>query len=393
MIVPMKHLTVLVLDSDRDAALSRLSNLGAVHLDTAQSPEGEDVEAARQEFVHLQRALEELPVTAPAAPSGQMPDEVVREMWRIIRERKALDEERETLAHERGVMAPFGDFDPAAVRALADKGIRIRLLQAGPKTLLSAPEGAVLAELGRTKTVVSYALIARGEIPPLPAQEVRLPERSLAEMDSRLAAISAQLDECQAAAARHAGDRPEVLRLVAEAEDRMKLAEARAIMGTAAERILYLRGFCPTDRMDAVRAAAREGGWGLLVEEPGGEDPVPTLIRPPRWARPIETLMEFIGIMPGYREVDTSVAFLFFFSLFFAMLVGDTGYGAIFLAASLWARRKFPQAPRKAFAFLEIMSVATILWGVITGVFFGLHPAGWPLTIPWLESEDNIKRQ
>ncbi len=392
MIVPMKKLTVLTLDTDRDAALSRLSDLGAVHLDAVRPPEGEDVEAARQEFAHLQRALEVLPAAAPAAPSGQAPEEVVREMWRIIQERKTLADERDALLHERQVAAPFGDFDPAAARTLGERGIQVRLLQAGPQTPLAAPEGAILTELGRTKTLVSYALIARGAAPNLPAQEVRLPDRSLSDMDARLAVLAARLDELQAVAARHAGDRPEVLRLVAEAADRVKLAEARAGMGAATERVLYLRGFCPADRLDAVRAAARESGWGLLDEEPGEADPVPTLIRPPRWARPIETLMEFIGITPGYREVDTSVAFLFFFSLFFAMLVGDAGYGALFLGASLWARRKFPRAPRKTFAFLEIMSGATIVWGVITGVFFGLHPASWPLTIPWLESEDNIKR-
>ena len=393
MIVPMKKLTVLVLDTDRDVALARLSDIGAVHLAAVRPTECEDVETARQEFAHLQRALEALPAGAPAAaPSGQTPDEVVREMWRIIQERKTLADEREGLLHERQVAEPFGDFDPAAARALGKSGVTVRLLQGSPSLPLAAPGGAVLAELSRTKSEVFYALIARGEPPRLPAQEVRLPERSLAQMDARLAAIEARLGELQAVAGRHAGDRPQVLRRVADAEDRVRLAEARAGMGAATERILYLRGFCPADRLAALQAAARDAGWGLVDEEPGEDDPVPTLIRPPRWARPIETLMEFIGIMPGYREVDTSVAFLFFFSLFFAMLVGDAGYGALFLAASLWGRRKFPRAPRKTFAFLEIMSGATILWGGITGVFFGIHPAGWPLTLPWLESEENIKR-
>jgi V/A-type H+-transporting ATPase subunit I len=57
-------------------------------------------------------------------------------------------------------------------------------------------------------------------------------------------------------------------------------------------------------------------------------------------------VFELIGILPGYREIDVSLWFLLFFSLFFAMLVGDAGYGAIFLGLTLWAQRKFPRKSR-----------------------------------------------
>ena len=392
MIVPMKKVTVLVLEHSRDAALERLRKIGVIHLEAIRPAESEDVEAARKEFEYVARALEVLPHKPQAAASGRPAMEVVHALWEILHERKATEDEIEALQHERQRIAPYGDFDPAAVRALAEKGIFVRLYQGSPKEPVSVPPDMILTELGRTPHAVYFTVVHRGDPPGIPAQEIRLPERSLKQIDARLQALEHRLTEMQAGMEQFAGDRASVEALTDAAEDRLHLAEARAGMSAATGKVLYLRGFCPAEDIDRLRDAARDGGWGLIHEDPGEEDRTPTLVRTPRWVRPIEPLMEFIGILPGYREVDISGMFLVFFGLFFAMLVGDAGYGALFLGASLWARRKFPAAPRKLFALLEIMSGATIVWGAITGTFLGIHPKAWPLTITWLENEENVKR-
>ncbi|MBR2127964.1 MAG: hypothetical protein IJ940_03745, partial [Bacteroidales bacterium] len=53
-----------------------------------------------------------------------------------------------------------------------------------------------------------------------------------------------------------------------------------------------------------------------------GEEP-PTLVEPPKMFRPVKALFDGLGIAPGYTEADVSVPFMCYFSLFFAMLVGD----------------------------------------------------------------------
>lgn len=392
MIVPMKKATVLVLENDRDAALEYLREMGVLHLEAIRPVESEDVESARKEFEYVDRALEVLPRTPKVSPSGRSPLDVVHALWDIVHARKTIEDETAALRHERRRIAPYGDFDPAAVKALAANGIFVRLYQGSPKDPVTVTEGAFLTELQRTKHAVCFAIVHRDEAPAIPAQEVRLPEQSISQIDVRLAELARRQAELQTEAERYAGDRSSVAALTAQAEDRLRLAEARAGMSAATGRILYLRGFCPAADLGRLREAARKAGWGVIDADPGGEDRVPTLVRTPRWVRPIEPLMAFVGILPGYREVDISGMFLVFFGLFFAMLVGDAGYGALFLGASLWARRKFPTAPRKLFALLETMSLATIVWGAITGTFLGIHLTAWPLTIRWLEDEENIKR-
>ena len=103
--------------------------------------------------------------------------------------------------------------------------------------------------------------------------------------------------------------------------------------------------------------------------------------------------MEMIGILPGYEEVDISAIFLLFLSLFCAMLIGDAGYGILFLVITRWARRRLPHAPALPFTLITIMSVSTIVWGALTGSWFGLVRLPAPLMglkVNWLTDKDNV---
>ena len=60
---------------------------------------------------------------------------------------------------------------------------------------------------------------------------------------------------------------------------------------------------------------------------------MPVLLQQSRWVRPVRTVFDFLHIYPGYWEADVGWVFLPFFSLFFAMIVGDAGYAALLLIA------------------------------------------------------------
>ncbi len=391
MIVPMSKVTVLVIEPDRERALEGLRDLGVVHLEAVRPVESEDVEAARKTAEHVRTALDVLPRVARGTPSGEPAAAIVEDVWRILHRRKEIADELDTLRHERERIRPLGRFDPQAVRELAARGVHIRLYQVGAKDTIAVPDGAVAVEIGREREAVYLAVIARDAPPELAAREVRLPDQSLEAVERRIAELEAEDASLVAHLERHAADRPAVEALAAEAEDRLRLVEARAGMGAAGHSILYLRGYCPVERLDDLRSAAARYGWGLVIESPSPEDRVPTLLRLPRWARPIEPLMRFIGILPGYQETDISGAFLLFFGLFFAMLVGDAGYGLLFLGAALWARARRPGLSRSLLRLIFAMSGATIVWGALTGTWFGVQPAGVP-RIAWLADGENVKR-
>ncbi|MBM3859985.1 MAG: hypothetical protein FJ395_10085 [Verrucomicrobia bacterium] len=392
----MKKVTLLCLAHSREATLEQLRDLGIVHLRPVSQQESESVEAARREYEYVRNALEILTPQPDRAPSGRAPREVVEELWKLIHERRALNDEQGALTHREQHMAPFGNFDPAAVQALQAGGILVRLYQASPKPPPMVTEDAVYVELHRDKNAVHFAVISRSPVEIPNAQEVPLPEQSLAEVRERLAAIAARQRAIQEEIGQFGGDHPRVAALLADAEDQWRFAAARAGMGAGAgETIAYLQGYCPAEQVARLNNAAPSHGWGLVIEEPAEDDPVPTLVRYPRWVKPVESLFELVGILPGYREVDISAAFLIFFALFFAVLVGDAGYGALFLITSLVAARLLPKTPRKVFVLLNIVSVTTIIWGVLTGAYFGVAVEQGPLArlrVDWLSDPEHVKR-
>ena len=394
MIVPMQKVVVLSLSTERNRALESLRELGLMHLSFERRVEHDDIEAARRHLDSVRRACEVLPAQPGQAPSGLLPGEVVDALSALIQQRRESGEELQRLRQERQRIAPFGSFAPEALAALAERGVLIRLFQAPPKSLPAIPEQAVYFETQRTGAAVFFALITRGERPEIEAQEIHPPAMSLATIEGRIAELEAAQARIADGVARFRGDLPALTRLRTEAEEALQLAEVRAGMGAATAQIDYLQGFCPSDEVDRLRQAARDHGWGLSIDEPADDDRVPTQLRNPAWMKPIEAVFDLIGILPGYREIDVSMWFLLFFTLFFAMLVGDAGYGATFLVLSVWARRKFPDVPVHVFTLLRITSIATIVWGVLTGTYFGIPDVPAPLAslkLNWLGNEEHVK--
>jgi V/A-type H+-transporting ATPase subunit I len=378
MIVKMKKLTLLCTRSSQAKTLAALRDLGAVHLQHIQPPEGADLDEARNLFDHLRRALEVLPKHPHIKPSGKRPYDTVKAVWDLIHRKQALTEQIEALELEIRHYEPFGSFSPETVRDLNAKGVTVKLYKTVIKEMPSVPEGAQFIELSRDRTTVYFALIGRAGM-SVEAEEIALPAMSLSDMREKIAGLQAELVKTESEFHGYAGDRAAVATLTDEAEDRVHYLEARTGMG-GTEEVWYLRGFFPAEQEKALRAEAAKNGWAVLVEEPSAADPVPTLLRNPKWVKPIQAVLDVIGVTPGYHELDISALFLIFLSIFFAFLVGDAGYGLLFIGLTLFGKFKLRGNEKAApgLNLLMIMSVCTIIWGALTGTWFGITPDAMP---------------
>lgn len=388
MIVSMKKLTLLCLDAERNRTLRVLRDLGVVHVAPMTPPEGQDLEDARKLLDHVRRALDVLPAKTDAPPSGKSTEHIVGHIWDLVHERKDLEEKLETLRYRRRTLEPFGEFDPAGIERLAEAGLKVKLYEAGIDADLNPPEDALFTEFSRDKEHIWFAVVGQGEWTMEQAREIAPPECALSELDRRLAEAEQGLAKNAEWFEKHAGDRDAVASIVNEVHDDVTFFEARDSMGQKG-KIAWLQGYCPAESEDALKEAAADQGWGLVVEEPDDADAVPTLIRNPAWVRPIKAVFEMIGVVPGYEEVDISALFLIFLSLFFGMLVGDAGYGALFLGLTLFAKFKFKSAPAPLLNLMLITSTATIIWGALTGNYFGTDWVPGPLQafhIDWLST-------
>ena len=331
MIAPMSHVDLLCLSSDGDATLSALRELGVMHLDLA-SASGVGVDEAKGGVAAAERALRLiLKARGKSAAAGlEVRSRSVDEVLAIGADRDVLSAEMDRLGREMRRLEPYGDFDPELARKLLGLGIDIadRL-----------PE--------------------------------KLPEMRLSKMREKHGRIANRIavDDAKLAST----DDAAIMRMFPELADRVAFAAARELLENRGA-VSVVSGWVPSARAGELRARAAKMGWGLLLRDPAEGETPPTLIEPPRFFRSVKALFSGLGIAPAYTESDVSVPFMCYFSLFFAMLVGDGAYGAIFLAGTLAMRKKLPKS---WFILLTVFSSATVAWGVLSNTWFGAQ-------IPWL---------
>lgn len=398
MIVGMKKVTLLCLDEDRARTLAELGKLGVLHLVPVNEPAGGDLDSTRSEIDRVDHALALLRAAADskADGSGEVVTEsaasVAEEAHKIASDRKAAGERLAMLEEERRKIEPFGDFEPAVVTRLAERGVAVKLYRQAGRAPVEAPEGTCMFEVSRGKAGVFFAIVGAGGFEFNGAEELPLPSRPLSAVLADLQSEREIVSRCDGALKALSSKIPDVKALLESLQGRRKYLEAREGMGMAG-RTMYLRGFCPVDRAESLRRSAGEHGWGLLIQEPSPDDRVPTLIKNPVWVRPIQSLLKVIDILPGYREIDISPAFLLFFSFFFGVLVGDAGYGLIFLVLTAVSRLVFRKAPPEPFRLMAVLSIVTIAWGMMTGNYFGissLPDCARRITVSWLSKENNL---
>ena len=148
------------------------------------------------------------------------------------------------------------------------------------------------------------------------------------------------------------------------------------------EGLTLIQGFIPEEDLDAFKNAAKEGCWAYAVDDPAEDDPVPTKVKYNKVTCMMKPMFDMLGTVPGYREYDISMWFLLFLSLFFAMIIGDAAYGFIFLALGVLLNIKMKKMTN-ANMLLYVMSVATIIWGALTGTWFGAEGA---MKVPFLKA-------
>ena len=339
MIVKMLHLDLLCVAAEVDSTLESLRSLGAVHLDLS-SAQGAEVSSAKGEAADAEKAVRFILKARGKGDAGS----VRRTISEVLDLQKSLDDKKDSLEdlnREIAKYEPFGDFDPELANKLLDCGID---------------------------------LAAVAELPEI------LPPKRLSEMKSDAAELKSSIEADISSLA--ATDENAIVASFPELSERIAFAAAKELMLDNGA-VSVISGWIPARRLDDLKKTASKEGWGLLTREAeSGENP-PTLIEPPKLFRPMRALFEGLGIAPAYTESDVSVPFMCYFSLFFAMLVGDGAYGSIFLVGTLALRKKLP---RSWFVLLTVFSASTVIWGVLSNTWFGAQiPALASLpTVQWL---------
>ncbi|MFP4377137.1 MAG: V-type ATP synthase subunit I [Spirochaetales bacterium] len=407
MIVPMKKATVLVLESRKEHEVENLKLLGLLHPEIEQRTD-ERVEALREQSEAVVRALGELPPeaegSADGAPAASIDEglKVAHHINNLADHRRGRTEVSSKIDTEIMRVRRWGQFDPDQIRELREQGIDIHLYAMSPKDYKKkAPEGHILLEKdgasARFAIVWFHGETSCGLTPKEVEQisgviEFRLPDISLAELEKRreeeLSEVARVSEEIESLAEK----KPLLEETLAAIEARLRDNQVRLNMDSE-ERVAYITGYLPTKEVDALKQAARNNGWGVLVRDPEPDDPVPTKIKNPAFIRIVRPVFDLLGVVPGYRERDISFFFLLFFIVFVGMIIGDAGYGVILFLGAIVGLVKGRGKNGLALSLLLVLSLSTIAWGGMSGNWFGYEPIGETppfnyLTVPVLDSFD-----
>ena len=409
MIVPMKRLTLLCVASEKKAALARLASMGALHIDAVKT-DGEGSSAARADAQAASRALSAInaalaakgkPFSIKTASANSGADPLVSAVNNLADNYNATQDSLRALDTEIAKYTPFGNFEPADANKLAAAGITLNLFKAPAKKF---PKNAESIEIiSKDKNTVYFVEFGapNSQFSILNSQLLPLPARSLAKMREERDTAIARLSSIAEKLREHGTDIPAIKKRLAECGGEEEYWTAFETMKTEKlpYEIAHISGYIDARKSDEFNAAAASEGWGAALRDPTDDESPPVALEPPRIFRPITALFKALDIVPGYTESDVSVPFYIFFTIFFAMLIGDAGYGSIILALTAFAQLKTKKNPlvRSTLILFYVFGGATVFYGMLSGTYFGMPQEFIPQvlqfkSIEWLGNMNNIMR-
>ncbi|SEW16642.1 V-type ATP synthase subunit I [Natrinema salifodinae] len=117
--------------------------------------------------------------------------------------------------------------------------------------------------------------------------------------------------------------------------------------------------------------AVTDGGSTVTMN-----DEPPVIQDNPGPARPFEVLVQAVN-RPKYSELDPTIFLFLTFPAFFGFMIGDVGYGILYVAIGYYMYSSFDSDGIRSLGGVAIWAgLFTILFGALYGEIFGLHVLG-----------------
>lgn len=362
MITHMKKYTFLVFHCEYEAFLEQLREAGVVHVTEKAAGMAEDE--------HLQQLLTETDKTRKLIAQGA-PDQ-------LLQEKAALEQRIAATKKEADKMAVWGDFSAERIEDLKKAGYTLRYFTCSKKSF-QEELGIVVAEQGGT---VYFVQVNNDGEAPEGCQEQQLNAKSSADLMKDVEGLTGLLVAQNARIELWAKENIPVLeaKLV---ELKQQIDWQRVTLNTDSEAdgsLKVLEGFCPADQAPALNELLAKQEVYYQEEDPATEDNTPIKLRNNKFTKLFESLTGMYG-WPNYNEFDPTPILAPFFLLFFAMCMGDCGYGIMLIIIGLLiAKKKLNIAMFEGLGpIITVLGVGTMVVGFFLGTFMGmdLYAAEW----------------
>ena len=403
MIVPMKKVSLVVLNKERKDALLQLKKVGVVHLEQidGSSEQLSLYKEASNNAVAANAILSDIKVAKKKSFSSAVKtlsnDEVVAKCKHVIDisdKKKKLLEEIASDAAEIERFANWGQVDIEDFAYLKEKGISFKMYEIPEDKYGLIDEKLTTICVNRIKKIVRFLLIDASEDRPegLPPEafEVPMPVLSTKDLAKRVEDNEAEISKIEEELKSETVYISQIQDFKSNLESDIQFETIYSGMGQEnsgkTTDLAWLTGYVPVDSFDKLKDCVTKNSWAMAASDPTEEDNVPTKLKNNKFVSLIYPLTDFLGTVPGYHEYDISGWFLLFFCVFFGMIFGDGGYGLLVTIASLVLVLKSlfqKKSVSPLMGLLLLLGLSTVAWGTVTCTWFGLKPEQLPA---WLTS-------
>ncbi|MCD4790183.1 MAG: ATPase [Bacteroidales bacterium] len=376
----MKKYSFLVHHQDYRNFLDELQELGVIDIiesDVELDDEMRDkiflVKQVQNRIKFLKKRKIE---SEPAKESEWDGMDLLESINQLEQEQEQLQLQLNALKKEYINARPWGDYSEDTILKLEDAGLNLNFFVCPEKKFKDEWNEKYNIEIVNTlQSAVYFIVIRQGdEEIDIDAEELTIPERPVSEVVTEQKKTEARIHEINDTYDEYAKKYFDILERTLntlESETDLK----KAILHTkkeAEDKLMVLEGWVPNPKEEDVRNFAEDKGIVYITAKPDKDDKPPVLLKNNKFANLFEPIGSLFSL-PDYKEIDLTPFFAPFFMMFFGFCLGDAGYGILFVIAGTLLKYKLDKKFRPILSLLQWLGIGTIIFGILTGTFFGIN--------------------
>ncbi|MBO6170329.1 MAG: ATPase V [Bacteroidales bacterium] len=360
MIERMTRYDFILLSQEQDVFLEHLKTLGVMDITRSSKPVDEHSEELLSSIESIRAEIKRIQKGSDA---------------RL----KALESELEELKRQNEELAHWGEFDPSKLNSLG-VGVKFYCL---PEKIFKPEwtEQYALQETDRHKGKIWFVVFGGDDFPAVP---VPAPELSISGNEVLIGKKEAEIAEYKAGLVSLRDTLPSLEEKERALREELDTYLAKACGESAADHSLTVfEGFAPSTESERLAKDFNSLDCVWFSAEATVEDNPPIKLKNNKFVKQFETLTDMYG-RPDYNEFDPTPYISIFFLLFFAMCMGDAGYGLLLIIGGILLKKV--ESMKNLAPLVTILGVGTFVVGIVMHTFFGVDISALPWIPSWLKS-------
>ena len=383
----MMKYSFILLSGETEGFLEKLQELGVVDVTRSARPVDEQSAKMLDEAAAAKRMILKLEginyekdadkeAVMNAAAEAVISDNLAEGVQKTFVELMELEAAKTAAGKEVRSRLPWGEFDKARLDQLETLGYAVRYYIVPAKKFSQQwAELYPLEVISQDKANVWFVTVCpKSEEYVFPVDAVSAPAGSWKDAQAEVDNLNARIIELKGTLLKYKDMLPDFENIYRKGLVDLDMYLAKSATESAAENLLsVLEGFAPVENDALLCRNFDQMGVLYIKEEAREEDNPPIRLKNNRFVKMFESLTGMYG-MPDYGEYDPTPVVSIFFLLFFAMCLGDAGYGLVLIFVGLAIKKGWLKISMfdGIGGLIATLGAATAVIGGALGTFFGM---------------------